>query len=156
MVPLPAFVVAAFVASYADLRALQVAATAGFVTLIPMAAGLSVLRYRLYDVERVVSTTLTYSLLSVVLVAVYVGIVWFGARLVPGGSPSPVATATIGAVAAALIAGPLRRGLQDRIDRRFNQRAYDAARTVVGAASPGTRPASTSRRCCVRPWATRR
>jgi signal transduction histidine kinase len=130
VVPLPAFVVLAFVASSEDLAALQIAATAGFVTLIPVAAGLSVLRYRLYDVERVVAATLTYSLLSVVLVGVYVGVVWFGARLAPAWSPSPVATATTGAVAAALVAGPLRRGLQDRIDRRFNKRAYDAARTV--------------------------
>jgi signal transduction histidine kinase len=130
VVPLPAFVIVAFVASYADLQLIQIVATAGFVTLVPVAAGLSVLRYRLYDVERVVGATLTYSLLTVVLVGVYVGVVWIGARLAPAWSPSPVATATTGAVAAALIAGPLRRGLQDRVDRRFNKRAYDAARRV--------------------------
>ena len=130
VVPLPAFVTLAFVASAAESATLTIMATGGFVTLIPLAAGLSVLRYRLYEVERVVSATLTYSLLSVILVGVYVGIVWAGARLAPAWSPSPVATATTGAVAAALVAAPLRRGLQERIDRRFNKRAYDAARTV--------------------------
>jgi signal transduction histidine kinase len=132
VVPLPAFVTGAFVASYAGNNGLTVLATGGFITLIPIAAGLSVLRYRLYDVERVVATTLTYSVLTAVLVGVYAVVVWLGAHTAAEWSPSPVAAATTGAVAAALLAGPLRRGLQDRIDRRFNKRTYDAV-AAVGA-----------------------
>jgi signal transduction histidine kinase len=130
VVPLPVFVVTAWVASYYDLDWLTLVATFGFVTLVPITAGLSVLRYRLYDVERVVTTTLTYALLSSSLVAVYIGIVWLGARLSPDLAPSPVAVSTTGAVAAAVLAGPLRRGLQERIDRHFNRRAFDAARVL--------------------------
>lgn len=99
--------------------------------MIPVAAGLSVLRYRLYDVERVVTLTLAYSLLTTVLVGLYVGLVWGGARLSRGWAPSPAAAATVGAVTAALLAAPLRRGLQDRLDRRFNRRSYDARRVVA-------------------------
>jgi signal transduction histidine kinase len=133
VVPLPAFVVLAYVASYVDNDSLTVLATAGFITLVPVAAGLSVLRYRLYDVERIVASTVTWVLLSTSLVATYALVVWIGAGAVPSGSVSPAVAATVGAVAAAGLAFPLRRGLQDQVDRRFNRRGYDARR-VIGAA----------------------
>ena len=131
--PLPLYVVLAFVSSTNGADILTIVATGGFITLIPIAAGLSVLRYRLYDVERIVSTTVTWVLLTTILVATYAFVVWFGARAVPTGSVSPVLSATVGAVAAAGLAFPLRSHLQDVVDRRFDRRAYDARR-VIGAA----------------------
>ena len=131
--PLPLYVVVAFVSSRNGADVVTLLATGGFVMLIPVAAGLSVLRYRLYDVERFVSTSVTWVLLSTVLVATYACVVWLGARAVPSGPVSPVLSATVGAVAAAALAFPLRSHLQDAVDRRFDRRAYDARR-VIGAA----------------------
>ena len=133
VVPMPVFVVLAYVASYYDKDSITVVASAAFITLVPATAGLSVLRYRLYDVERIVASTITWVALSTILVATYGLVVWLGARTVPTGSVSPAVAATLGAVAAAGLAFPLRRGVQDLVDRRFNRRAYEARR-VIGAA----------------------
>jgi signal transduction histidine kinase len=132
VVPLPAFVVAAFVASSAGNAAGTVAATGGFVVLVPIAAGLSITRYHLYDVERIVARTTTYVGLTVLLIGTYALIVWFGARGAQRWSTSPAIAATVGALAVAAIAAPAQRVIQDLIDRRFNRRRYDAVR-LVGA-----------------------
>jgi len=131
--PLPLYVVVAFVSSNNGAGLVTVIATGGFITLVPIAAGLSVLRYRLYDVERIVAATVTWVLLTTIVVATYAFTVWLGARAVANGPVSPALAATIGALAAAGLAFPLRRALQDQVDRRFNRRAYDARR-VIGAA----------------------
>ena len=131
--PLPLYVVLAFVTSHNGADVVTILATGGFITIIPVAAGLSVLRYRLYDVERIVSTTVTWSLLTTILVATYALVVWLGATSVPSGSVSPAVAATVGALVAAGLAFPLRSWLQDQVDRRFDRRAYDA-RVVIGAA----------------------
>ena len=131
--PLPLYVVLAFVSSHNGADIMTIVATGGFITVIPIAAGLSVLRYRLYDVERIVAGTVTWVLLTTIVVATYAFVVWLGARAVPSGQVSPTLAATLGAVAATGLAFPLRRSLQDQVDRRFNRRAYDARR-VIGAA----------------------
>lgn len=131
--PLPAVIPVHVYAVTTDNRALTLISLSLFLGLIPVAAGLSVLRYRLYDVERVVATTLTYSLLSMLLAAVYGLVVWAGSRATLLHTPSPTATATVGALAAAILFSPLRRGLQRRVDRRFNRRAFGAV-TVVRSA----------------------
>jgi signal transduction histidine kinase len=101
-------------------------------------AGLSVSRYHLYDVERLVAVTVTYVLLSIVLVLTYGIVVWLGARGAEQWSVSPAVAATLGAVAAAAVAEPARRGIQRAIDRRFNRRQYDAIRMVrAGLARQG-------------------
>jgi signal transduction histidine kinase len=133
VVPLPIFVVLSYSGAFLDQPLVADLAPAGFVTLVPVAAGLSVLRFRLYDVERIVAATVTWVLLSTVLVATYGLVVWLGARAVPTGPVSPLVSATVGAVVAAGLAFPLRRALQDQVDRRFNRRAYDARR-VIGTA----------------------
>jgi signal transduction histidine kinase len=132
VVPLPAFVVAAFVASRAGSSAGTVASTAGFVVLIPIASGLSITRYHLYDVERILARTTTYVGLTVLLIGTYGLIVWFGARGAQRWSTSPAIAATVGALAVAAIAAPAQRAIQDLIDRRFNRRRYEAVR-LVGA-----------------------
>lgn len=130
VVPLPAFVVTAFVAASLDADSVMVLATCGFVVLVPVAAGLSITRYHLYDVERVLTRTTTYVLLTIVLVGTYSGVVWAGARAAGGWSTSPEIAATVGALLAAVIAAPLRNAIQQVLDRRFNRRRYDAVRTI--------------------------
>ncbi len=131
--PLPLYVVVAFVSSQNGAGLVTLAATGGFITVVPIAAGLAVLRFRLYDVERIVAATLTWGLLSALVVATYAFVVWLGARAVTSGPVSPALAATVGALAAAGLAFPLRRALQDQVDRRFDRRAHDARR-VIGAA----------------------
>lgn len=133
VVPTPLFVVLAFIGAATERSVLMVLATGGFVTLVPVAAGLSVLRYRLYDVERIVASTLTWVLLTVTLVATYATVVWLGAESVSPETVSPSLSATVGALVAASLAFPLRRALQDILDRRFNRRAYNARRVVAAA-----------------------
>ena len=101
--------------------------------LPPVAVGVAVLRYRLYDLDRVISRTLTYALLTLLLGLGYAAVVLgLGRLLSEQGSSLVVAAATLAAVAAF---SPLRRRVQRLVDRRFNRRRYDAARTVEGFAA---------------------
>ena len=95
--------------------------------LLPLAIGAAILRYRLYDLDRIISRTLAYGLLTLLLAGGYAGIVLGLGRLVGRDSSLVVAAATL-AVAAAF--QPLRRRVQDLVDRRFNRRRHDAARTI--------------------------
>jgi signal transduction histidine kinase len=130
VVPLPLFVVGAFLASGAGNSVGLMLSTGGFVVLVPIAAGLSITRYHLYDVERVLARTTTYVLLTLLLIGTYALIVWGGARGAQRWSTSSEVAATVGALVAAAIAAPARRGIQDQIDRRFNRRRYDAVRLI--------------------------
>lgn len=130
VVPLPAVIPVHLYAVGTDTGWLILVTLALFLALIPIAAGLSVLRYRLYDVDRIVAATTTYSILTFVLTAVYAAIVWLGSHVSTTSSPSPAATATVGAVTAATLASPMRSGIQRRVDRRFNRRAFEAVRMV--------------------------
>jgi hypothetical protein len=95
--------------------------------LVPLALGAAVLRYRLYDLDRIISRTLAYGLLTVLLGGGYAGVVLGLGQLLGRNSPLAVAVATL-AVAAAF--QPARRRIQDLVDRRFNRHRYDAARTI--------------------------
>jgi hypothetical protein len=96
--------------------------------ILPPAIGAAVLRYRLYDLDRIISRTLAYGLLTVLLGLGYAGVVLGLGRLLPQGSSLIVAAATL-AVAAAF--QPARRRVQQVVDRRFNRRRYDAAHTIA-------------------------
>jgi hypothetical protein len=98
----------------------------------PVAVGVAVLRYRLWDLDRVVSRTLAYGLLTVLLGLGYAAVVLGLGRLLPEGSSLGVAAATL---AVAAVFQPARRRVQQVMDRRFNRRRYDAARTVDGFAT---------------------
>jgi hypothetical protein len=98
----------------------------------PVAVAVAVLRYRLYDLDRVISRTLTYGLLTMLLGLGYAAAVLGLGRLLGRDSSLVVAAATLAAVAAFT---PLRRRVQGLVDRRFNRRRYDAARTVEGFAA---------------------
>lgn len=130
VVPLPLFVIGAFVAATLESSLGTILATGGFVVLVPVAAGLSVSQYHLYDVERLLAVTVKYVLLSAILLLTYGFVVWVGARQAETWSVTPAASATLGALVAATLAAPLRRGLQQQIDRRFNRRQYEARQVI--------------------------
>jgi hypothetical protein len=97
------------------------------VALLPLATGAAILRYRLYDLDRIISRTLAYGLLTVLLGGGYAGVVLGLGQFLGRESSLVVAAATL-AVAAAF--QPARRGIQAVVDRRFNRRRYDAAQTI--------------------------
>jgi hypothetical protein len=98
-----------------------------FVALLPVAIGAAILRYRLYDLDRIISRTLAYGLLTVLLGGGYAAVVLGLGRLLPQGSSLVVAAATL---AVAAVFQPLRRRVQQAVDRRFNRRRHDAAETI--------------------------
>jgi hypothetical protein len=101
------------------------------VVIVPMSVAVAVLRYRLYDLDRIISRTLAYGLLTVLLGLGYAAVVLLGGRFLPGSSSLAVAAT----LAVAALFSPLRRRVQNLVDRRFNRRRYDAARTVEGSAA---------------------
>ncbi len=109
---------------------LGIAVTLLGVLTIPVAIGVAMLRYRLYDVDRVVSRTLAYAALTVILGAAYVGLVLAGQAVFSsfaGGSDLVIAGSTL--VVAALFL-PLRSRVQRVVDRRFYRRRYDTQQTL--------------------------
>nr|MDQ3610057.1 hypothetical protein [Actinomycetota bacterium] len=94
---------------------------------IPVCVGVAVLRYRLYDLGRVVSRTLSYTVVTALLVGVYLLLVTSLARLLPDSSSLAVAASTL---AVAALFQPLRRRVQTAVDHRFNRARYDADRTI--------------------------
>jgi hypothetical protein len=99
-----------------------------YLALLPVAIGAAIARYRLYDLDRVISRTLAYGLLTVLLGLGYAGVVLGLGQLLGQNSSLVVAGATL-AVAGAF--QPVRRRIQQLVDRRFNRRRYDAAHTIA-------------------------
>jgi hypothetical protein len=98
---------------------------------IPVAIGIAVLRYRLYDIDRLIHRTLVYSLLSAMLAGVYAAVVLVLGQLFGGVGRNPPSWVVAGAtLAVAALFQPARRRIQGIVDRRFNRRRYDAAKTV--------------------------
>jgi hypothetical protein len=104
-------------------------AAAVWVMVLPVAVGAAILRYRLYDLDRIISRTLAYGLLTLLLGGGYALVVLGLGQLLGRDSPLVVATATL-AVAAAF--QPARRRVQAVVDRRFNRRRHDATRIIEG------------------------
>jgi hypothetical protein len=94
---------------------------------IPIAATLAILRYRLYDIDRIISRTVSYTLVVGVLGLVVLGLITLLAAFLPSDDPLVVALATL---TAAALFNPVRRRVQGVIDRRFNRSRYDAQRVV--------------------------
>ena len=94
---------------------------------MPVSCGLAMMRYRLYDIDRVVSRTVTYATVTACVVGGYVGLVALIESVVGSSSSVAVAASTLAAAAAFQ---PLRRRVQRRVDQRFDRAAYDARRTV--------------------------
>jgi hypothetical protein len=99
-----------------------------YLALLAMAIGAAILRYRLYDLDRIISRTLAYGLLTLLLGGGYAGVVLGLGQLVGQDSSLVVAGATL---AVATVFQPARRRVQRAVDRRFNRRRYDAAQTIA-------------------------
>lgn len=98
-----------------------------FLALVPISVGLAILRYRLYDIDRLISRTVSYGLISAVLLLAYAGGVFLLRRVLPGQSDLAVAASTL---AVATLFNPVRRKIQSAVDRRFNRSRYDATRVA--------------------------
>jgi hypothetical protein len=122
--------------------------TGVYFAILPLAIGAAVLRYRLYDLDRIISRTLAYGLLSILLGLGYAAVVLGLGRLLPQGSSLAVAAATL---CMAAVFQPARRRIQAAVDRRFNRRRYDVARTIEEF-STGCVIRSTSIRSPPRCW----
>jgi hypothetical protein len=101
------------------------------VIVLPVSVGVAILRYRLFDIDRLISRTLSYAVLTVLLAGVFVGIVVLATDVLPFSSPVAVAASTL---AAAALFNPLRLRTQRTVDRRFNRAHYDAEATVAAFA----------------------
>jgi hypothetical protein len=95
---------------------------------IPVCMGVAILRYRLFDIDRLASRTLGYAIVTGLLVGVYAGMVLLATRVVSINEPVTVAGSTL---AVAALFNPLRRRVQRAVDRRFNRARYDADRIVA-------------------------
>jgi hypothetical protein len=102
------------------------------VLCIPTGVAVAVLRYRLWDLDRLVSRTVTYTLVTGLLVLPYLALLPAVSRLAGDAGGLAVAATTLAAVA---LFAPLRRRVQHLVDRRFNRRRYDAARTLEAFAA---------------------
>ncbi len=99
------------------------------VSALPLGIGMGVLKYRLYDVDRLISRTLSYLIVTGLLAGVFVGLVVLATDVLPFSSPVAVAASTL---AAAALFNPLRLRVQRLVDRRFNRAHYDADSILDG------------------------
>jgi hypothetical protein len=103
----------------------------GFVALA-VGVGVAILRYRLYDIDRIISRTLAYTVVTALLAGLYAGLALLATQVLGLTSQVAVAAATL---AAAALFNPLRRRVQHRVDRRFNRARYNADNTVAAFAA---------------------
>ena len=98
------------------------------VAALPISLGIAILRFRLYEIDRVISRTLSYAIVTGLVVGMYVGIVTLVTRVLGFSSPVAVAASTLAAVA---LFNPLRVHIQRVVDRRFNRARYNAEATIA-------------------------
>jgi uncharacterized membrane protein YfcA len=111
----------------------QAAITIGVVLTIafPASIGVGILKYRLYDIDRIISRTLAYAIVTGLLAGLYAGLVLL-ATVLTVKTPVAVAAATL---AAAALFNPVRRRVQHMVDRRFNRTRYDADKIIAAFAA---------------------
>jgi hypothetical protein len=112
-------------------RVLQIIGGAGLLIslfALPVSLGVAILRYRLYEIDRLISRTISYLIVTGLLAGTFVGIVVVATDVLPFSSPVGVAASTL---AAAALFNPLRSRVQRIIDRRFNRSRYDAETIVA-------------------------
>jgi len=98
------------------------------IAALPASLGIGILKFRLYDIDRIISRTLAYTIVTGLLIGVYAGLVLLATQVLAVSSTVAVAVSTL--VAAALF-NVLRRRVQRAVDRRFNRARYDADATVA-------------------------
>jgi len=99
--------------------------------LVPVSIGVAILRYRLYEIDRIINRTLVYGLLTALLGGVYAAVVLVLGQLFGGVEKNPPSLAVAGAtLAVAALFQPARRRIQQAVDRRFNRRKYSAVNTI--------------------------
>jgi len=108
----------------------RIAGDAGVLAIgaFPAAIGVGILRYRLYEIDRLISRTISYTLVTGALIGLFLGLVVLTTDVLPFSSPIGVAASTL---TAAAVFNPLRRRVQHLVDRRFNRARYDAESTVT-------------------------
>ena len=99
---------------------------------LPVGIGVGILKYRLYDIDRIISRTLAYAIVTGLLVGIYAGLVLLATQVLQFHSSVAVAISTL---TAAALFNPLRRRVQRAVDRRFNRARYDADQTVTAFAA---------------------
>jgi hypothetical protein len=99
---------------------------------LPVSIGVGILKYRLYEIDRIISRTLAYAIVTGLLVGVYAGLVLLATQVFRVHTPVAVAASTL---AAAALFNPVRRRVQQDVDRRFNRARYDADQTVAAFAA---------------------
>jgi hypothetical protein len=97
---------------------------------IPAAIAVGILRYRLWEIDRIISRTVSYALVTTIVVSIYVLVAIVIPATVASGKNTPDALIAAATLLAAGTVGPLRRRVQERVDRRFNRERYDAALTI--------------------------
>jgi hypothetical protein len=99
---------------------------------LPVSMGVAILKYRLYDIDRIISRTLAYAVVTGLLVGLYAGLVLLATHVLSFHTPVAVAASTL---AAAALFNPLRRRVQHMVDRRFNRARYDADQVIAAFAA---------------------
>jgi putative flippase GtrA len=102
------------------------------VAALPVGMGVAILKYRLYEIDRIISRTLAYAIVTGLLVGMYAGLVLLATQVFRVHTPVAVAAATL---AAAALFNPVRRRVQKAVDRRFNRARYDADTTITAFAA---------------------
>jgi hypothetical protein len=111
--------------------ALRIVIASTWLLAVPVAIGVAMLRYRLYDIDRLINRAVVYGLLTALLGAVYTGVVLVFGQLFGGIGAQPPSWAVAGAtLAVAALFQPARWRIQQVVDRRFNRRRHDAAKTI--------------------------
>jgi len=128
-----ALVAGAVISTVLGTAAIGIACFLAGLVAFSLCIGVAVLRYRLFDIDRVISRTLAYTIVTGLLVGVYAGIVLLATEVL-GFHHSTVAVAAATLAAAALF-NPVRRRVQKIVDRRFNRARYDADRIIAGFAA---------------------
>jgi hypothetical protein len=102
------------------------------VAALPIGLGIGILKFRLYEIDRIISRTLSYALVTGLIVGLYIGVVTLATRILPFPGQVGVAASTL---IAAVVFNPLRKRVQRLVDRRFNRGHYDAEATVASFAA---------------------
>jgi hypothetical protein len=97
-------------------------------TAVPLAIGVGILKYRLYEIDRLISRTVSYLILTGLLIGVFIGTVVVATDVLPFSSPVAVAASTL---AAAALFNPVRKRIQHVVDHRFNRARYDSEAIVA-------------------------